>query len=102
MKISCPTADQLNHASFDKYPEKNRYKDIVCIEESRVKVRLFLSFSFKLSFSLFGHQTAPLIISTQIGSKVEFFKNVYKLLFKFINLLQQNVKFKLKLSSNVL
>jgi hypothetical protein len=26
LKISCPTAAQLNHASFDKYPEKNRYK----------------------------------------------------------------------------
>lgn len=42
LKVTCSTVDQLNHASFDKNPEKNRYKDIVCIEESRVKVQLFL------------------------------------------------------------
>ncbi|KAI6173349.1 Tyrosine-protein phosphatase non-receptor type 9 [Aphelenchoides besseyi] len=37
-QVSCPTANQLNHASFDKHPEKNRYKDIICVEDNRVKL----------------------------------------------------------------
>ncbi|KAI6205529.1 hypothetical protein M3Y94_00802400 [Aphelenchoides besseyi] len=38
LKVSCPTANQLNHATFDKHPEKNRYKDIICVEDNRVKL----------------------------------------------------------------
>uniref|UniRef100_A0AC34QAP8 Tyrosine-protein phosphatase domain-containing protein n=1 Tax=Panagrolaimus sp. JU765 TaxID=591449 RepID=A0AC34QAP8_9BILA len=36
LKISCPTVDQLKHASFDRNMDKNRYKDIICVDDSRV------------------------------------------------------------------
>uniref|UniRef100_A0A7E4UVT8 Protein-tyrosine phosphatase n=1 Tax=Panagrellus redivivus TaxID=6233 RepID=A0A7E4UVT8_PANRE len=36
LKISCPGVDQLNHMSFDRNTDKNRYKDIICVEGSRV------------------------------------------------------------------
>jgi len=38
LKISCPTVEQLNHPTCDKNPSKNRYTDIVCVEETRVKL----------------------------------------------------------------
>jgi len=39
LKKACPTAKQVNRASFDKHPAKNRYVDIVCVEDTRVILR---------------------------------------------------------------
>ncbi|KAH7728246.1 Protein T27A3.5 [Aphelenchoides avenae] len=39
LKKACPTAKQVNCASFERHPAKNRYKDIVCIEDTRVILR---------------------------------------------------------------
>lgn len=46
LKISCPTVAQLNHTTFDKYPDKNRYKSLsfYCFFLSSV--------CFKTSFAL--------------------------------------------------
>jgi protein tyrosine phosphatase len=35
LKISCPP-ESLKHSSFDKHADKNRYKDIICVEDTRV------------------------------------------------------------------
>ncbi|TKR78005.1 hypothetical protein L596_018882 [Steinernema carpocapsae] len=36
LKTCCSTPAQFKHDTFDKYQEKNRYKDIPCVEQTRV------------------------------------------------------------------
>uniref|UniRef100_A0A914XXL0 Uncharacterized protein n=1 Tax=Panagrolaimus superbus TaxID=310955 RepID=A0A914XXL0_9BILA len=37
LKISCPP-ESLRHSSFDKNLDRNRYKDIICVEDTRVQL----------------------------------------------------------------
>uniref|UniRef100_A0A1I7RR96 Protein-tyrosine phosphatase n=1 Tax=Bursaphelenchus xylophilus TaxID=6326 RepID=A0A1I7RR96_BURXY len=39
LKLACPGPDSVPRTSFLKNPEKNRYKDIPCIEDTRVNLK---------------------------------------------------------------